>query len=267
MIVVSKEQYNEINDTFNEILIKYKITTKKFKWNKINSKDKVNALKEFLNYLFKLMSKNLVYINTIIWDILDSRHAILRRDDVKNFSLMYYKLIKNFAEDKLKNGDKLTICPDRQNSINWKKIEQILQNDRIYNTKSLSFRTRGYPKVFIEESNTDDTPLIQIADIFAGLARTSYVDYEKYKKWLNKGQQSLFPDENLNDIEISGREEHRFEIYKYIDTYSKHKNWSVSLKTKHGFNTFDKSKPLNFWFYRPQHENDKAPLKNKQKVL
>lgn len=265
MIVVSKEKYNEVNDTLNETLIKYKINPKKFKWNKFNSMDKVNALREFLDNFFKLMSHDLAYINTIIWDIHDSRHEILRRDDEKNLSLMYYKLIKNFAEDKLKNGDKLTIYPDRQNSIDWKKIEEILPNDGVYNTKKLSFCTVGYSKIFIEESNTDENPFIQIADIFAGLARTSYIDYEKYEKWINKGQQSLFPNENLNDIEITGREEHRFKIYKYINTYSKHKSWTVSLKTNHGFCTFDKSKPLNFWFYKPQHKKDKAPLKNRNK--
>lgn len=102
MIVISEEYCNEINDKLVEILIKYNISTKKFKWNKFNSMDKVNALEKFLEYLFRLMSDDLVFIHTIIWDIQDSRHEIVGRDDNKNLSLMYYKLIKNFVKDKLK---------------------------------------------------------------------------------------------------------------------------------------------------------------------
>lgn len=56
----------------------------------------------------------------------------------------------------------------------------MLPNDGIYNTKELSFCTFGFSKVHINESNTDEIVLIQIADIFAGMARTSYEDYEKY---------------------------------------------------------------------------------------
>ncbi|MBR2858221.1 DUF3800 domain-containing protein, partial [bacterium] len=195
MIVISKEHYNDVNEKINLILNKYAITPKKFKWNKFNSMDKVNALKEFLEYIFKLVNEHLIYIHTIIWDIHDSRHEILGRDDNKNLSLMYYKLIKNFAKDKLKNRDTLTIYPDRNNSINWGLIEEILPNDGIYSTKELEFCTIGFAKVFIKESNTKENTLIQIADIFAGLARTSYEDYDKYEKWLNRGQQSLFIDE------------------------------------------------------------------------
>jgi hypothetical protein len=263
MIVISKDSYPEVNDKLTEILKSNNIKPKRFKWNKFNSMDKVNALKEFLRYLFRLMSNGKVHIHTIIWDIKDSRHDCLGRDDTENLSLMYYKLIKNFAEDKLKNGDTLTIYPDRNNSIDWSLIEEILPNDGIYNTKELEYCTVGYSKVFIKESNTSENALIQIADIFAGLARTSHEDYDCYEKWLNRGHTSLF-GERINEIEISVKDEHRFKIYKFIDEYSKRKSWKVSLKTKKGFTTYkDNDKPLNFWFYEPQHEEDKAPLKNK----
>ena len=89
MIVISKDHCQKVNEKLNEILEKYDITPKKFKWNRFNSRDKVNALEEFLNYLFRLMFNDLVFIHTIIWDIKDSRHDILRRDDSKNLSLMY----------------------------------------------------------------------------------------------------------------------------------------------------------------------------------
>ena len=83
MIAISKKYCSEVNKKLNEILKKYEITPKTFKWNKFNSKKKINALKEFLDYLFRLMSRDIVHINTTIWDIHDSRHEILGRDDKK----------------------------------------------------------------------------------------------------------------------------------------------------------------------------------------
>ena len=263
MIVISKSIFKEVNNELEDILEKFDISIKKFKWNKFNSMDNVNALKGFLNYIFKYMNQNLIHIHTLIWDITDSRHNIVGRDDIENLSKMYYKIIRDFAKYKLKNGDILTIYPDRNNNLKWEKIEEILPNDGIYNTVKFSFCTLNKSKVFINESNTEENALIQIADIFAGMARTSYYDYDKYEKWLNKSQQSLFYDENIYDNDISVKDEHRFKIYKFIDNYSKHKSWSVSLKSNKGFRTYDKSKPLNFWFYEPQHEKDKAPLKSR----
>ena len=85
MIIISKKYCSEVYEKLNEILKKYEITSKTFKWNKFNSKKKVNALKEFLEYLFGLMSRDIVHITTIIWDIHDSRHEILGRDDKETF--------------------------------------------------------------------------------------------------------------------------------------------------------------------------------------
>ncbi len=101
MIVISKEHYNDVNEKINLILHKYSLNPKEFKWNKFNSMDKVNALKEFLEYLFKLMNDNLIYIHTLVWDIHDSRHEIIGRDDDKNLSVIYYKLIMKMKLDQM----------------------------------------------------------------------------------------------------------------------------------------------------------------------
>ena len=89
-----------------------------------------------------------------------------------------------------------------------------------------------------------------MADIFAGIARTSNDDYGDYEKWLNQGQQSLIPDENPYKVNISSKDRHRFKVYRFIDNHCKRKSWTVSLKTHKGFRTYDKLKPLNFWFYK-----------------
>ena len=53
MIVIRKDHCQKVNDKLIEILEKYNITPEKFKWNKLNTMDKVNALKEFLKPLYQ----------------------------------------------------------------------------------------------------------------------------------------------------------------------------------------------------------------------
>ena len=65
MIIISKDYCKKVNDKLNEILKKYNLTAKKFKWNKFNSMAKVNALEEFLNYLFRLMFDDFVFIHRL----------------------------------------------------------------------------------------------------------------------------------------------------------------------------------------------------------
>lgn len=74
-------------------------------------------------------------------------------------------------------------------------------------------------KVTIEESSTEEDPIIQIADIFVGMSRSSYEGYDVYEHWLNPQQQTLFgaPKKPTN------RQKYRFQIYKIVDDWAKKK--------------------------------------------
>ena len=258
LVVLHETEFDLINNKLEYILDKYDLRIKSFKWEKLKSKKKVLALKELLDYLFGLMLDGSLKIHVLIWDIEDSRHSIVGRDDIKNLSIMYYKLIKNFVQDNLYDKETLTIYPDRNNALDWNNLEDIFINDGILIDEKGLF-TLLNKKVIFEESNTLDDYLIQIADIFAGLARTSYEDYDKYEYWLSC-QQTLIP----LDKNISNKQECHFEIYKKVDEWAKSYKLRISLKSNGGFHSYDKYGPLNFWFYTPQHDEDKAPKKEKR---
>lgn len=84
------------------LLEKYNTKITSFKWKEIKNKNKTNALKELLEFLFPLMEEGLVKIEVLNWNIYDKRHNIVGRDDPKNLSFMYDKLIKDFAQRHLK---------------------------------------------------------------------------------------------------------------------------------------------------------------------
>lgn len=195
-------------------------------------------------------------IHVIIWDIEDSRHDVLGRDDITNLSMMYYKLIKNFVKDNLYDKETLTIYADRNDALDWENLEDIFVNDGVFNIADDGLITLMDKKVFFTESNTKENHLIQIADIFAGMGRSSYEDYDQYE-FRASGQQTLIPFEN----NISNKQHYRFKIYKMVDEWAKSNKLRISLKSNRGFRSYNKYAPLNFWFYTPQHDEDTAPLK------
>ena len=259
IIMINESKVKVIDDKLKEILNKYKINIKSFKWNKINNRKKHKALIEFLMFLFPFLEKRLVFITTLKWSINDSRHSIIGRDDLSNLSFMYYKLIFDIVNRKTENGDNVKIFPDHNDVINWEELEKILSNSEIHNTEKIkimdSFIEVGSKKVFLEPSTTEDKNLIQIADIFAGIARGSFEDYKYYVHWLKSQEDSI------DSHNFSGREKCRFEIYYIINKWAKRNKLYISLDSKQGFSSYKPDSPLNFWVYSPQHENDKAPTK------
>ncbi|MBW1650791.1 MAG: hypothetical protein JRJ44_09000, partial [Deltaproteobacteria bacterium] len=67
---------------------------------------------------------------------------------------------------------------------------------------------------------------------------------------------------STEEVELSNSEQARFEIMKYFNKKCKQLKLGVSLKNKERFHTFKPENPINFWPYKPQHEYDKAPIKN-----
>ncbi len=250
MIIISEEIINDVEFEFRRILERNSIKDiKSFKWSKFNNNDKVNVFKEFFQYIAPFLLENKIYIHTLIWNVNDSRHSVFPRDDNKNLEIMYYKIIYNFSKTYLNNENFLFIYPDRQNTINWQLIEQILEKKGFYNMK--------YGReIYIEESNTKHANLIQIADIFAGIGRTSYADYEEYKIRGDINQSILIPFEE----DLSVKNKTRFKIIKFLHDWTKRNKLQISINKNKGFKSYKKG-PLNFWYYEPQHENDKAPLK------
>lgn len=260
LVQIDKDKINNIENKLNRILIKYGIKIESFKWTNIKTKNEYHALRDLLNYLLPLLEKRLIKIEVIIWHIQDSRHSVLKRDDTTNLSMMYDKLIKDFVERHLKKRDKLYLYADQTDSMNWEELQQILFNQKLsitYHIEEFDIIAEGF-KVIIKESSTQSEPLIQIADIFAGMACTSYKDFETYKHW-------AYPEQygKKSDKHHSNRDKYRFKIYKIVSSWNNRRGININLRLTKGFCTdrIHSSSAVNFWFYRPQHSKDKAPTK------
>lgn len=108
-----------------------------------------------------------------------------------------------------------------------------------------------------------EEPIIQLADIFAGL--TCFSRKKSYECWIEynkrKKQQSLFRKESEIRSKLSKTDLNRFELIFNIYELCRKSGLNVSLRSNKYLWTPNPSNPLNFWHYEPQHENDKTPIK------
>ena len=107
-----------------------------------------------------------------------------------------------------------------------------------------------------------EAPVVQLADLFAGIAVFSGDKYPAYAQWLSQsaGQTELFGGDTTPGF--SNRQRYRFELLRELDQLCKQRRLGVSLKTYQRLRTLDGKNPINFWLYEPQHEADKAPIKS-----
>lgn len=254
-IVINEKCLDVIDAQLKYILHQYNIDNiTSFKWAKIKSDNKFNALKDFLIFLFPFLEKRLVTIHTLTWNTYDNRHKVEHRDDTENLSIMYYNLIKDITSKKLVSQESLKIYPDQNNSMDWEFLQMLLRNNSTKYDYNNNYIIDSH-EIYIKESSTEKHNLIQIADIFAGIARTSYEDYNDYE-FYNPQQTRLVPLKK-----ISRRQKYRFEIYKIIKKWGEEHKYQISINKKRGFNSFNQDAPINFWFYIPQRLDDKAPTK------
>jgi len=168
--------------------------------------------------------------------------------------------------------------PDKHTNIDWMTIQACLANaavsiDLAPDGKE-GFRLQLRREFRIEEINpvtsTEHPPLLQIADLFAGIAVFSRDKFQEYTEWkLNStGQSRLSQFSSIEDSitnqcsnNVSNKDHERFCVLQYFDSLCKKAKLGVSLKERKGLWTPNPENPINFWPYEPQHPSDKAPLR------
>ena len=124
-----------------------------------------------------------------------------------------------------------------------------------------SREVQNYTKPKISPSRSSKDPIVQVADLFAGLAAFSWSKGAEYDKWkmCKLGQLSMFG-------EGTGPSLSRSQIYKArtlesLESLCSQKGFLIRDPSGGGLRTRDPVNPMNFWLYMPQREEDKAPTR------
>ena len=242
-----------------------------FKWKKLDSAKGRFAAEKIVKFVFDEAASNRLRADILLWDTNDRRHIVRRRDDIANLQRMYYHLLKNVFSARWPDGSRWNVFPDENMSLNWKQVEDYLgmASMRTEINKKLptdnSFKLRLVTEFKIDvftPCKSHAEPLVQVADLFAGLGAYSYDRFPIYCEWKKtttpQGTFEFEPQPTVPKFSCADRE--RCPFLGYFDRQCKSRKFGVSLESNRGLRTFDPRNPINFWMYTPQHERDIAPV-------
>lgn len=235
-----------------------------FKWAKL----KTARAREEGNAIIDAVMESIVEdlaVHVIIWDTHDRRHRVKGRDDGANRERMFFHLAH--AALRRRPPGSWELYPDSGGSTNWDTIKRCLDAKgswpSVLDLPLLRERVAEqlYQIRLIQSVDSRSEPLVQVADLFAGLgaySRTMSADFMTWHRW-TQGQGSLF--EQVQEPIMSNREQHRFPVIDRLAQLSRRARLGVSLRSKGYLLTHDPDRAMSFWHYTPQHELDRAPVR------
>lgn len=262
-IVGEKQFQKDLNQKLSEILSRYKIEELKFK--SINNNWKVAAAKEFIDEALSGVLKNVIGIHVLVWDKQDTRHSIQGRCDIANLCRMYFHNLKSINRQWTINAI-WEFYPDEFSAINWHKDVVMYLNDRpLRKVAHLESDLFGFYKDLrlsytkVIELSSKKYPILQLADLFTGLCRTSRQEHLSYASWIKSQskQNELF--ESNEKIAISNTLKYKFQVKRYFKEQATKFKLGVNVSKDGYLQTFKQSRRLSIWHYTPQGEFDKAP--------
>lgn len=273
LVSIEARHIDSCRKDLNRLLCESEV--REFKWERLGSARERFAAIKLLDFVIEKINNRIMRIDTLIWDTEDNRHKVRGRDDIANLQRMYYRLFKDVLCNKWPDGSNWLLCPDENTALEWNKVRDFLdysssktetKRNLLTNGKLILRLKQEFKIEDIEPCESHKEPLVQLADLCAGLAVYSRTSYERYEVWHTKNskQGRLFANGEGSNIRLSKSDRERCRVLDEFDKKCKSHKLGVSLKTGRGLKTFDHSKPINFWWYEPQHEADKAPCKNRK---
>lgn len=247
-----------------------------FKWVKLRqARDRFAAI-HLVDAVLELALTGQLRVDVLIWDIQDSRHNIRGRDDLANLQRMYYHLFRNVLGLRWPPGSTWHLHPDENTAMDWQVMQDFLDDAglvpivelAIFNAQPFRVRlARDFSVLHIHEVASHETPLCQVADLFAGIGCYSHSAHDKYVAWSKECSKQLplpLPSDSdpaTTPPYLTNADRDRCAVIDHLHNRCKRHKLRVSLPSSEGFKTYDPAFPINFWTYEPQHPKDKAPVK------
>jgi hypothetical protein len=262
----SAESLRPLREDLVKVLSLNRLSEIKFEDVRTHS-SKIDAANQFISKAIELIAQKAINIDVLCWDTRDKRHDIEGRDDVSNLARMYYKVFRLIAQ---RWGETdWTIFPDSGSNLPWADIKGYLNNTRLRPKPillALSEEDKGFPNFrdIIPRESVEE-PLIQLADLFAGMTCFSIENVANFTKWLRAKHQDDHPSlfEIGSEHGLSKTNCNRLELAHRAYLLAKSYRLGVSLASHGHLKTFNKRCPLNFWHYKPVSKHDKAPTRNR----
>jgi len=252
----------EAHDWYTGLLRQHGLSTLEFK--KLGNRQVVPVAEEVISGLLSRMLDGSLRVDVLVWDTHDPRHDVQGRDDRANLGRMYYRCIRTCLHRRWPDDVAWRVFIDEDALASYEEFRRILVGKTLLSDQRRTLlgeglaKDRSYRVHRVESITTDGQPLVQLADLLAGLAVVSRRKHAKFRAWRDdaSGQENLF---GAADVKVSNREKNQFRLLSHLREQAGSASLGVSLDSTCGLETRDPSNPLNFWLYRPQHTEDRAP--------
>lgn len=213
------------------------------KWEKIRSGRGRLAAAKLQTWALDHALAGRMCIDTVTWDVAENPqrgqegyvgHHLRRLNQMYTY-LLHETLASRWLPDApTRKAPIWRVYPDEQGALDWAAI-----------AASAPHIERIIPSV------SHDEPLIQVADLFVGLAVFSRTAFDQYENWLANGAVGAAePAEEASAPEqISGSLRQRLLILDAFYTQAKARSLGVSLRSQRGLKTYQPNAPITFTWY------------------
>jgi len=244
-------------------------------WKKIRNSGRASVAKSLVNAVVDAARSGAIRVDVLLWDTEDRRHAVPDRDDRKNLGIMYYHVLKHVAAS-WSGAAVWGFYPDRLSCMDWDTLVDCLRHAPLERKRSLRtpviFDLGGIRLSLGDFNQTDCSidPLLQVADIFAGMGRESRDHSSELAKCMQllrriddpTGQMGFAFGPSPEDLETVTSEglRHKLSVIAHLKHVCGIHRFGLSLRDGY-LRTYRRSTPVNYWWWKSQHPLDRAPTK------
>jgi hypothetical protein len=255
-------QHGQLTRDVAQIALRERLT--ELKWNRVGSDDRATRVaKAVFEWLANAAATQRVRLDVLTWDVQDSRHDVVGRDDRENLARMYHHLLVHVCQRWQSRS--WSIHPDEGSPVRWWELEFTVPT--AYRKKSeakkrlpLWLGAASGIRVRVEPRDSKNDLLIQVADLAAGAVCFSRTKFAPQVLNQSRGQMSF--SFSGDGPKASKSDQARWGVLlAFTDACRKHK-MGVSLDSTGGLKTRSPKRPINFWWWTPQGDYDKAPRRD-----
>jgi hypothetical protein len=194
------------------------------KWEKVRTARATFTAEKGLAWALDHALSGDLWIETLTWEVASAAASRARRPSLANLRDSYTTLLVNVMARQTQRGDLWRIVPDEQTAVPWTRIQEALPQ-----------------AADITPARSEAHPMIQLADLFTGLAVFSRAAYDAYERW-------QCARDGANSVAIPGSQAYRFVLLDDFYTTCVRRLPGISLQTHRGLYTWRADAPIQFRF-------------------
>jgi hypothetical protein len=210
-------------------------SVRELKWEKVRTARGTFAAQKALTWALDQALDGKLWIETLTWEVTSAAASRARRPTLTRLRTAYTTLLCNVMARHPEQGEQSQhwrIIPDEQSAIPWSHLQEALPQT-----------------VTITPTRSDPQPLIQLADVFAGLAVFSRAAYDVYERWLCVRGRGADPHVTTASGGMYGSQAYRFVLLDEFYTACVRRLPGISLQTRRGLYTWRTDTPVQFRFH------------------